>query len=462
MTAIEPVTTNTFPALLDQMQSRIEAVLPAHLNAQAESFVRLFGAEATRTPHLMECTKGSIIGSLMLAGQLGLEPGRALGHIWFVPLRNRNLQGSPYECNPWIGYKGYLELAHRSARYNWIVAESFTVSEFESGQVKITRTPPSVERVFAPRMKRLADDPVLGSYCYAELTNGARLLEALDRADIDEIRAGSQGKNSDAWVNRFARMSRKSAIRRAFQGGSWPMDSNLRRAASLDSNTEELQAVYSHQIAQVAEQAEHKPIIAVSAIEDPETAARLQSPAGPATQPPEPDPEPDTNGRNPPGVDDEPRAGRKRSKCTTCGALKYGIQRRTCPDCREAANGSEPPPDPPQTETQHGAPCAGCGRMVSPDLLVDGYCPDCRKARESNPPNSPVPKPRPEEAAAARDFWMAELEAGADAGAFTVEEAVAAIKEADLVQGPEWWTLDKAEVAIAKLAELAELNRARS
>lgn len=65
--------------------------------------------EVRKQQKLAECTFSSLMGAVVTAAQLGLEPG-PLGHYYLTPRRNKG----QWEVVPVIGYRGFIELARRS------------------------------------------------------------------------------------------------------------------------------------------------------------------------------------------------------------------------------------------------------------------------------------------------------------------------------------------------------------
>lgn len=80
---------------------------------------------------LIESTRASLAGGILLGATLGFEVGGPLGHFYFTPRWNRNavrvvdgkeVKGA-FECVPVIGYKGFFELGYRSghvAAYEYV------------------------------------------------------------------------------------------------------------------------------------------------------------------------------------------------------------------------------------------------------------------------------------------------------------------------------------------------------
>lgn len=100
---VSPVT--NLSNFLNRLKPQIALALPKHLNA--DRMVRLGLTAFSTTPALQKCTPESIAASLMIASQLGLEPG-VNGAAFLVPY------GSTCTLVP--GWKGLVDLATRSGR----------------------------------------------------------------------------------------------------------------------------------------------------------------------------------------------------------------------------------------------------------------------------------------------------------------------------------------------------------
>lgn len=118
----------TMRDLIQRQQSAIEAQLAGTLNSGA--FVRAAISEISKSEYLQQATPASVLGSIMLAAQLKLEIGPALGHFWLTPRKDHGL----WVCVPIVGYQGLIELAYRSGRVGRV--ETFLVRKgdlFEYG-----------------------------------------------------------------------------------------------------------------------------------------------------------------------------------------------------------------------------------------------------------------------------------------------------------------------------------------
>lgn len=105
---------------INSMSGEIEKQLAGAMSSDA--FVRAVISEV-RKNGLEQADAGSLLGSVMLAAQLRLEIGSALGQFYLTPRRVNGV----LTCVPIIGYKGYIELARRSGHFEKI--EAFLVRE---------------------------------------------------------------------------------------------------------------------------------------------------------------------------------------------------------------------------------------------------------------------------------------------------------------------------------------------
>lgn len=90
--------------LLKGMKAGIAAILPKHLTPERMAMIAFTAMR--QNPKLLECSRESIIGSIMTASILGLEPSGPLGHGALIPYKG--------ECQFQPMYQGLLELARRS------------------------------------------------------------------------------------------------------------------------------------------------------------------------------------------------------------------------------------------------------------------------------------------------------------------------------------------------------------
>src|SRR5687768_6797292 len=77
---------NELMAYLERAKGQVSMALPKHLNP--DRMLRLAVTCFSNTPKIRECTAQSILGSIIVASQIGLEPGIA-GQGYLIPYKDR-------------------------------------------------------------------------------------------------------------------------------------------------------------------------------------------------------------------------------------------------------------------------------------------------------------------------------------------------------------------------------------
>lgn len=100
--AVKPM---TITQALEQMRPKIEAALPRHLNA--DRMIRIGLTEFQKNPELAKCDIKSVLASIIIAAQLGLEPG-VMGQGYLIPYKGT--------CTFVPGWQGLVDLVSRAGR----------------------------------------------------------------------------------------------------------------------------------------------------------------------------------------------------------------------------------------------------------------------------------------------------------------------------------------------------------
>jgi recombination protein RecT len=196
----------TIRGLLDAQKVQIARALPKHLDA--DKFARIVLTEVNRTPKLAECTAPSLLGAVMLAAQLGLEPG-PLGHCYLVPYKNKGVPEVQFQ----LGYKGIIDLARRSGDLVSIVGRAVRPGdhfEFEYGlDEKLVHRPAGDNEDATPTH----------FYAVAKFKDGGHAFVVLTRGQVEGYRLRSQSQKkgvppSGAWGTDYEAMAIKTAVRR--------------------------------------------------------------------------------------------------------------------------------------------------------------------------------------------------------------------------------------------------------
>jgi recombination protein RecT len=182
------------PATIAQFRT----ALPSHF--APDRMARLALTQFRTVPNLRDCDAASIMGCVMQAAQLGLEPG-VLGSCYLIPRKN--------QCTLLIGYQGLLDLIRRSGQVRSIACRVV----YEADEFSVDY---GAERVFVHRPNlRRTDERILGFYCHAVLSSGEEQFEWMPLSEVDRIRRRSQSGNGGPWTTDFAEMGKKTVLRRA-------------------------------------------------------------------------------------------------------------------------------------------------------------------------------------------------------------------------------------------------------
>ena len=212
---------NTIKDLIERSKNAIASRLPKHLTPDRIMKVAL--TAINKTPKLLECSRESLLMSIMQAAELGLEPGGALGEGYLVPYGN--------QCQFIPGYRGLISLARRSGQI--ISIEAHVVNEKDEFDCGLGLDPflkhtPAWEEEDPGKLRFV--------YAVAKLKDGGVQFEVMSRAQIEGIRAKSKAGRSGPWVDHFDEMARKTVVRRLFK--YLPVSVELASALDLQASAE--------------------------------------------------------------------------------------------------------------------------------------------------------------------------------------------------------------------------------
>lgn len=211
----------TIRDVLTKMQPQMKMALPRHVTP--ERMMRVALTAIQHTPKLLDCTQPSLLGAIMQAAQLGLEPDGMLGQAYLVPYGKT--------CTLIPGYRGFISLARRSGDISTIYADVVYMGD-EFRVVKGLN--PILEHTPADAAQE--DKSIRGFYAVAKLKDGGQQFEYMTKAQVDAIRKKSPAGNSGPWVTHYAEMGKKTAIRRLFK--YLPCSIELQTAVELDERAD--------------------------------------------------------------------------------------------------------------------------------------------------------------------------------------------------------------------------------
>lgn len=181
------------------VREQFQNALRDHADAFIASIIDLVGTDS----NLAQCDANRVILECLKAATLKLPINRALGFAWIVPYKHRDVLVPQFQ----IGYKGYIQLAIRSAQYRHIntgvVYEGETVRHDRiSGEMAIEG------HATGPR--------AIGYFGYLELKNGfsKSLYMTLDEVTTHAKHySRAYAKAGSPWQTEFDAMAMKTTLR---------------------------------------------------------------------------------------------------------------------------------------------------------------------------------------------------------------------------------------------------------
>ncbi len=200
------LTVKQFSGDLQKYQSLIEKLLPRYF--PSERMVNLAVTAFMQNATLRQCSMLSIVNSVCVAAQLGLEPNTSLGHGWLIPYKQI--------CQFQPGYRGLIHLALQSPRVHNVSAhvvyqeDEFSLSYGTDGALK------HVPNIEAPSQAQLGQ--WLGAYALLKYREGPPEHLFMAKWEIEKTRASSvayrNGKQDSPWFQWPEEMWRKTVIKR--------------------------------------------------------------------------------------------------------------------------------------------------------------------------------------------------------------------------------------------------------
>jgi len=194
-----PSNVNTVKGLLDENQTALQEALPRHI--QVNKLIRVVVTQLSANPKLQECTKISLISSILESALYGLEPDGKEAAL--VPFKIKNVM----TCTFMPMYRGQMKLARRSGEIALMYAEIVRdVDEF------------SMEKGLEPRLIHKPDlkggGVIIGAYAVYRLKSGEADFVWMNKEQVDKIRGRSKAKDSGPWQTDYEEMAKKTVIKR--------------------------------------------------------------------------------------------------------------------------------------------------------------------------------------------------------------------------------------------------------
>lgn len=186
-------------------EGEIAKALPSVMTP--ERFTRMVLTAITQTPKLAECTPASFIGAMLTAAQLGVEPNTPLGQAYLIPFKNKGV----LQCQFQLGYKGMLDLAHRSGEIKSV--EARTVCENDKFIYSLGLEP---KLEHEPAMSNRG--AAIAYYAVIHLKTGGYIFEVMSREDVSaHARRFSKAYDNGPWKTDFDEMAKKTVLKKALK-----------------------------------------------------------------------------------------------------------------------------------------------------------------------------------------------------------------------------------------------------
>lgn len=209
---------NSMVGLIRRMEPQIRKALPSVITP--ERFTRIVLTALSSNPKLQACTVPSLLGAMMQAAQLGVEPNTPLGQAYLIPYGG--------VCQFQLGYKGLIDLAYRSGEVSSIQAHEVHENdtfEYEYGlEPKLRHVPAQTDR-----------GPVTFYYAVLKLKNGGVGFEVMSRDDVETFaRKKSKAYNNGPWKTDFDEMAKKTVLKKVLKYA--PLKTEFARAVASDES----------------------------------------------------------------------------------------------------------------------------------------------------------------------------------------------------------------------------------
>jgi len=208
----------------DSIKGTLESALPKWMSA--DRLLRIVFTTAMKNPKIMECSKESILSSIMQCAQLGLEP--ILGRAYLIPYNNTKIVGGKrervLECQFQPGYQGLVDLARRTNTISDIWGAN--VYGEDTFDLSYGMNPELIHKPWymdKDKRKNNISGEIIGAYVVWHLKDGTKHPEFMPISEIHKRRAKSQAYN---WAETGD--PSKGGGKRDSVWHEWPEEQNLK------------------------------------------------------------------------------------------------------------------------------------------------------------------------------------------------------------------------------------------
>ncbi|MED4461826.1 recombinase RecT [Metabacillus fastidiosus] len=240
------------PAVL----KRFEEVLGKRATQFTASILSLYNSEKM----LQKAEPMSVISSAMIAATLDLPVDKNLGYAWIVPYGGK----AQFQ----LGYKGYIQLALRSAQYRHINVTAICEGEL----INWNPLTEEIEIDFEAR----ESDAVIGYAAYFELLNGFRKTIYWTKEQVEKHRK-KFSKSDFGWKNDWDAMAMKTVLKALLS--KWGILSVEMQKAVIEDNDERELKDITDEAAELSDMESEPTIIDADAAEVEEKEEKNEKPS---------------------------------------------------------------------------------------------------------------------------------------------------------------------------------------
>ena len=206
--------------LMIKMKNEIQVALPSQL--ASERFQRVALTAFNSNPKLQTCDPMTFIAAMMQSAQLGLEPNTPLGQAYLIPYKVKGMDKVQFQ----IGYKGLLELAHRSGKIYAHEVRKNDEFDIDYGlEQKLTHKP------------LLTGDrgDVIGYYAVYHLEPSGYSFVFMTKDEVMEHgKKYSKNFEGGIWEKEFDSMAKKTVIKKLLKYA--PLSIEMQKAVAFDES----------------------------------------------------------------------------------------------------------------------------------------------------------------------------------------------------------------------------------
>lgn len=208
---------------VSKYQAEIVKALP-QVGITPDRFTRLVLSALSQNPQLADCTPKSFLGAMMVCAQMGMEPNTPLGQAYLIPYRN--YKRGVMECQYQLGYKGLIELAHRSGQVKSIDAQVVYQNDFFEYELGLES-----KLIHKPKMDG-DRGPAVAYYAVYRTKDDGYGFAVMSKADVEEHRKRFSKAGNSPWDSNFDEMAKKTVLKKALKYA--PLSIDLQRDLAAD------------------------------------------------------------------------------------------------------------------------------------------------------------------------------------------------------------------------------------